>query len=206
MDTIRLISKEYGDTPLVESYRTLRSNLQYRCNTENRKLLCVTSATTGEGVSEVAVNLAISLSKINDKVLLIDCNLRNPVQHILFDVKNQGLTNHVVMDEDLTIHRNVMPHLDLISSGTAVESPSEVVDSHRLSTVFEYIHDEYNVIVVDTPSVLSVTDALVIAEKGDGVLFVVKGHYVQPDDMALAKQRLDQIGVPIIGSVFIDME
>ena len=53
MDTIRLISNEYGDTPLVESYRTLRSNLQYRCNAENRKLLCVTSATTGEGVSEV---------------------------------------------------------------------------------------------------------------------------------------------------------
>ena len=150
--------------------------------------------------------LAISLSKNNDKVLLIDCNLRNPVQHILFDVKNQGLTNHVVMDEDLTIHRNVMPHLDLISSGTAVASPSEVVDSHRLSTVFEYIRDEYDVIVVDTPSVLSVTDALVIAEKGDGVLFVVKGHYVQPNDIALAKQRLDQIGVPIIGSVFIDME
>ena len=65
MDTIRLISNEYGDTPLVESYRTLRSNLQYRCNAENRKILCVTSATTGEGVSEVAANLAISLSKNN---------------------------------------------------------------------------------------------------------------------------------------------
>ena len=141
MDTIRLISNEYGDTPFVESYRTLRSNLQYRCNAENRKMLCVTSATTGEGVSEVAV-----------------------------------------------------------------ESPSEVVDSHRLSTVFEYIRDEYDVIIVDTPSVLSVTDALVIAEKADGVLLVVKGDYVQPDDMALAKQRLEQIGVPIIGSVFIDME
>ena len=183
MDTIRLISNEYGDTPLVESYRTLRSNLQYRCNAENRKMLCVTSATTGEGVSEVAANLAISLSKNNDKVLLIDGNLRNPVQHVVFDVKNQGLTNHIIMD-----------------------SPSEVVDSHRLSTVFEYIRDEYDVIIVDTPSVLSVTDALVIAEKADGVLLVVKGDYVQPDDMALAKQRLEQIGVPIIGSVFIDME
>ena len=138
------------------------------------KMLCVTSATTGEGVSEVAANLAISLSKNNDKVLLIDGNLRNPVQHVVFDVKNQGLTNHIIMDEDLTIHRHVMPHLDLITSGIAVESPSEVVDSHRLSTVFEYIRDEYDVIIVDTPSVLSVTDALVIAEKADGVLLVVK--------------------------------
>ena len=130
-------------------------------------------------------------------MLLIDGNLRNPVQHVVFDVKNQGLTNHIIMDEDLTIHRHVMPHLDLITSGIAVESPSEVVDSHRLSTVFEYIRDEYDVIIVDTPSVLSVTDALVIAEKADGVLLVVKGDYVQPDDMALAKQRLEQIGVPI---------
>ena len=139
-------------------------------------------------------------------MLLIDGNLRNPVQHVVFDVKNQGLTNHIIMDEDLTIHRHVMPHLDIITSGTKVESPSEVVDSQRLSTVFGYIRDEYDVIIVDTPSVLSVTDALVIAEKADGVLFVVKGDYVQPDDMALAKQRLEQIGVPIIGSVFIDME
>ena len=167
---------------------------------------CVLHLLQPEGVSEVAANLAISLSKNNDKVLLIDGNLRNPVQHVVFDVKNQGLTNHIIMDEDLTIHRHVMPHLDLITSGTKVESPSEVVDSQRLSTVFGYIRDEYDVIIVDTPSVLSVTDALVIAEKADGVLFVVKGDYVQPDDMALAKQRLEQIGVPIIGSVFIDME
>ena len=203
---IRLISNERGDTPLVEAYRTLRSNLQYVCNQHKYKIICITAATSGEGTSEVAANTALALSKNNNKVLLVDGNLRNPVQHVAFNVQNKGLTNAVIMDEDLTIHRHVMPHLDLITSGIAVESPSEVVDSHRLSTVFEYIRDEYDVIIVDTPSVLSVTDALVIAEKADGVLLVVKGDYVQPDDMALAKQRLEQIGVPIIGSVFIDME
>ena len=203
---IRLISNERGDTPLVEAYRTLRSNLQYVCNQHKCKIICITAATSGEGTSEVAANTALALSKNNNKVLLVDGNLRNPVQHVAFNVQNKGLTNAVIMDEDLTIHRHVMPHLDLITSGVAVESPSEVVDSHRLSTVFEYIRDEYDVIIVDTPSVLSVTDALVIAEKADGVLLVVKGDYVQPDDMALAKQRLEQIGVPIIGSVFIDME
>ena len=203
---IRLISNERGDTSLVEAYRTLRSNLQYVCNQHKSKIICITAATSGEGTSEVAANTAIALSKNNNKVLLVDGNLRNPVQHVAFNVQNKGLTNAVIMDEDLTIHRHVMPHLDLITSGIAVESPSEVVDSHRLSTVFEYIRDEYDVIIVDTPSVLSVTDALVIAEKADGVLLVVKGDYVQPDDMALAKQRLEQIGVPIIGSVFIDME
>ena len=203
---IRLISNERGDTPLVEAYRTLRSNLQYVCNQHKCKLICITAATSGEGTSEVAANTALALSKNNNKILLLDGNLRNPAQHIAFNLQNKGLTNAVMMDEDLTIHRHVIPHLDLITSGVAVESPSEVVDSHRLSTVFEYIRDEYDVIIVDTPSVLSVTDALVIAEKADGVLLVVKGDYVQPDDMALAKQRLEQIGVPIIGSVFIDIE
>ena len=203
---IRLISNERGDTPLVEAYRTLRSNLQYVCNQHKCKLICITAATSGEGTSEVAANTALALSKNNNKVLLVDGNLRNPAQHIAFNVQNKGLTNAVMMDEDLTIHRNVVPHLDVLTAGEVVEYPSDIVDSSKLSTVFEYIRDEYDVIIVDTPSVLSVTDALVIAEKADGVLLVVKGDYVQPDDMALAKQRLEQIGVPIIGSVFIDME
>ena len=91
MDTIRLISNEYGDTPLVESYRTLRSIYSIAVMQKIEKMLCVTSVTTGEGVSEVAANLAISLSKNNDKVLLIDGNLRNPVQHVVFDVKKSRI-------------------------------------------------------------------------------------------------------------------
>ena len=204
MDTIRLISKEYGDTPLVESYRTLRSNLQYRCNAENRKILCVTSATTGEGVSEVAANLAISLSKNNDKVLLIDGNLRNPVQHVVFDVKNQGLTNHIIMDEDLTIHRNVVPHLDVLTAGEVVEYPSDIVDSSKLPTIFEYVRDEYDVVIIDTPPVLDVTDAVVLAEKSDGVMLVVKNEVTSPKDLIEAKKRLTQVGIPLLGSIVID--
>ena len=204
MDTIRLISNEYGDTPLVESYRTLRSNLQYRCNAENRKILCVTSATTGEGVSEVAANLAISLSKNNDKVLLIDGNLRNPVQHVVFDVKNQGLTNHIIMDEDLTIHRNVVPHLDVLTVGEVVEYPSDIVDSSKLPAIFEYVRDEYDVVIIDTPPVLSVTDAVVLAEKSDGVVLVVKNEVASPKDLIEAKKRISQVGIPLLGSIVID--
>ena len=204
MDTIRLISNEYGDTPLVESYRTLRSNLQYRCNAENRKILCVTSATTGEGVSEVAANLAISLSKNNDKVLLIDGNLRNPVQHVVFDVKNQGLTNHIIMDEDLTIHRNVVPHLDVLTAGEVVEYPSDIVDSSKLPAIFEYVRDEYDVVIIDTPPVMSVTDAVVLAEKSDGVILVVKNEVASPKDLIEAKKRLSQVGISLLGSMVID--
>ena len=180
---IRLISNERGDTPLVEAYRTLRSNLQYVCNQYKCKLICITAATSGEGTSEVAANTALALSKNNNKVLLVDGNLRNPTQHIAFNVQNKGLTNAVVMDEDLTIHRNVVPHLDVLTAGEV---------------------DEYDVVIIDTPPVLSVTDAVVLAEKSDGVVLVVKNEVASPKDLIEAKNRLSQVGISLLGSIVID--
>ena len=187
---IRLISNERGDTPLVEAYRTLRSNLQYVCNQQKSKIICITAATSGEGTSEVAANTAIALSKNNNKVLLVDGNLRNPVQHVAFNVQNKGLTNAVIMDEDLTIHRNIVPHLDVLTAGEIVEHPSDVVDSSKLSTIWDYIRDEYDVVIIDTPPVLDVTDAIVLAEKSDGVMLVVKNEVASPKDLIEAKNEL----------------
>lgn len=201
---IRLISNERGDTSLVEAYRTLRSNLQYVCNQHKSKIICITAATSGEGTSEVASNTAIALSKNNNKVLLVDGNLRNPVQHVAFNVQNKGLTNAVIMDEDLTIHRNIVPHLDVLTAGEIVEHPSEVVDSSKLSTIWEYIRDEYDVVIIDTPPVLDVTDAIVLAEKSDGVMLVVKNEVTSPKDLIEAKKRLTQVGIPLLGSIVID--
>ena len=201
---IRLISNERGDTPLVEAYRTLRSNLQYVCNQYKCKLICITAATSGEGTSEVAANTALALSKNNNKVLLVDGNLRNPTQHIAFNVQNKGLTNAVVMDEDLTIHRNVVPHLDVLTAGEVVEYPSDIVDSSKLPAIFEYVRDEYDVIIIDTPPVLSVTDAVVLAEKSDGVVLVVKNEVASPKDLIEANKRLSQVGIPLLGSIVID--
>ena len=201
---IRLISNERGDTPLVEAYRTLRSNLQYVCNQHKCKLICITAATSGEGTSEVAANTALALSKNNNKVLLVDGNLRNPILHIAFNVQNKGLTNAVMMDEDLTIHRNVVPHLDVLTAGEVVEYPSDIVDSSKLPTILEYVRDEYDVIIIDTPPVLSVTDAVVLAEKSDGVVLVVKNEVVSPKDLIEAKKRLSQAGIFLLGSIVID--
>ena len=185
---IRLISNERGDTPLVEAYRTLRSNLQYVCNQHKCKIICITAATSGEGTSEVAANTAIALSKNKNKVILVDGNLRTPIQHL----------------EDLTIHRNIVPHLDVLTAGEVVSHPSEVVDSSKLSTIWDYIRDEYDVVIIDTPPVLDVTDAVVLAEKSDGVMLVVKNEIVSPKDLTEAKKRLTQVGIPLLGSIVID--
>ena len=148
--------------------------------------------------------LFIYLSKNNNKVLLVDGNLRNPTQHIAFNVQNKGLTNAVMMDEDLTIHRNVVPHLDVLTAGEVVEYPSDIVDSSKLPTILEYVRDEYDVIIIDTPPVLSVTDAVVLAEKSDGVILVVKNEVASPKDLIEAKKRLSQVGISLLGSMVID--
>ena len=188
---IRLISNERGDTPLVEAYRTLRSNLQYVCNQHKCKIICITAATSGEGTSEVAANTALALSKNNNKVLLVDGNLRNPVQHVAFNVQNKGL--------------NIVPHLDVLTAGEVVTHPSEVVDSSKLSTIWDYIRDEYDVVIIDTPPVLDVTDAIVLAEKSDGVMLVVKNEVAGPKDLIEAKKRLTQVGITLLGSIVIDV-
>ena len=108
------------------------------------------------------------------------------------------------MDEDLTIHRNIVPHLDVLTAGEIVEHPSDVVDSSKLSTIWDYIRDEYDVVIIDTPPVLDVTDAIVLAEKSDGVMLVVKNEVASPKDLIEAKKRLTQVGIPLLGSIVID--
>nr|WP_252893818.1 hypothetical protein [Veillonella denticariosi] len=89
--------------------------------------------------------------------------------------------------------------------GDPVERPSDVVDSSKLPTILNYVRDEYDVIIVDTPPVLAVTDAVVLAEKSDGVIIVARnGGGVSPDDLKEAKKRLTQVGVPLLGSIVID--
>ena len=104
----------------------------------------------------------------------------------------------------MTIHRNVVPHLDVLTAGEVVEYPSDIVDSSKLPTIFEYVRDEYDVVIIDTPPVLSVTDAVVLAEKSDGVILVVKNEVASPKDLIEAKKRLSQVGIPLLGSIAID--
>ena len=92
----------------------------------------------------------------------------------------------------------------MLTAGEVVEYPSDIVDSSKLPTILEYVRDEYDVIIIDTPPVLSVTDAVVLAEKSDGVILVVKNEVASPKDLIEAKKRLSQVGIPLLGSIVID--
>ena len=96
------------------------------------------------------------------------------------------------------------PDITELEINEVVEYPSDIVDSSKLPTILEYVRDEYDVVIIDTPPVLSVTDAVVLAEKSDGVILVVKNEVASPKDLIEAKKRLSQVGIPLLGSIVID--
>ena len=119
---------------IVEAYKSARSNIMFSLSAEDQKAFAVTSHSKGEGKSTVSSNLAISFSKMERKVLLLDCDLRRPNVHNLFKLDNQiGLSNVIgkMAEFEDVVHREVLPHLDVLTSGTIPPNPSELICSPR---------------------------------------------------------------------------
>ena len=119
---------------IVESYKSARSNIMFSLSAEDQKVFAVTSYSKGEGKSTVSANLAISFSKMERRVLLIDCDLRRPNVHNIFKLENNiGLSNVIgkMAEFDDAVQRNVLPCLDMLPSGTIPPNPSELVCSPR---------------------------------------------------------------------------
>ena len=138
---------------IVESYKLARTNIMFSLSAYDKKVFAVTSHSKGEGKSTVSANVAISFSKLEKRVLLVDCDLRRPNVHNIFNVDNKtGLSNiigNMVTFED-TVHRNVLPNLDAISSGTIPPNPSELLCSPRFVNMIKRLTDEYDYIILDT--------------------------------------------------------
>ena len=167
------------DFQLVESYKALRTNLMFslpvRENTHCRKIL-FTSAGPGEGKTTTTVNLAISLSETETKVLLIDADLRKPTVHRYFNLESRvGLSNLLSgMNTREECVQNIpdMPNLSVIPSGILPPNPSELLSSSAMNNLLAEFENVYDYIIIDTPPVNVVTDALALVNRVDGVAFV----------------------------------
>ncbi|MBQ1686912.1 MAG: CpsD/CapB family tyrosine-protein kinase, partial [Ruminococcus sp.] len=119
---------------IVESYKSARTNIMFSLSGDDDKMFAVTSYSKGDGKSTVSSNLAISFSKMEKRVLLIDCDLRRPNLHNIFRIDNQlGLSNIIgkMGEFDDIVHKNVLPNLDILPSGTIPPNPSELLCSNR---------------------------------------------------------------------------
>lgn len=195
-----------------EAYKTLRTNVSFSLTgDEHSKVILVTSSQQSEGKSITAVNLAISYAQTDQKVIILDCDLRRPKLSRLMQVfASAGLSNLLMNAslKDVAIVHTEIPNLDMISAGDIPPNPSELLGSPRMLRLLEELKEEYDIIVLDTPPVNMVIDAVVLAPNTDGALFVVRANQSERGSVIHAVEQLEYANAKILGFALngVDLE
>lgn len=186
-----------------ESYKTLRTNIQYSSFDKEYKTIVVTSSVPGEGKTNTVGNLALAFSQGEKKVLLIDCDLRKPALHKRFKVSNSmGLSDVLIGKETLdnvVYRRN--GNLDILTSGKIPPNPSEMLGSKAMSEFLKEASIYYDTIILDAPPVLAVSDAQILSTKVDGTIVVVKAEKTRKEEVQNSINQLRKVNATIIGTV-----
>lgn len=202
--TRQLIAWLRTKAPESEAYRTLRTNIQFSSVDKPVRTLLVTSSSPGEGKSTTTANLAVVLAQTNQKVIVVDTDLRRPVLHRVFSVPNNtGLTTALLAGEAWTIEEHLQPteieNLKLLPSGPIPPNPSELLGSQRMGHLIQALANEADIVIFDSPPVLAVTDAAVMARQVDGVLIVTDAGRTKEGALANATGELQKTGANVLG-------
>lgn len=189
-----------GHYPQLESFRRLRTNI-LASGSPDTQVVLLTSAKRGEGKSTVSSNLAVTIAQSGREVVVVDCDLRLPTVHKLFDLPNKrGLTNilagEVTIDE--SIQYSAFPRLQIITSGPLPPNPTELLGSQRMLDLIDQLRETFDFIILDTPALLSVADAAVLAPAVDNVILVVAQGVTQRGDVQAVRQQLSNVRVKSI--------
>lgn len=205
---MNLITRENPKSPVSEAFRTIRTNIQFSSINNSLKTIVFASTTPDEGKSTVVANLALVMAQAGQKVVVLDCDFRNPTQHKLFKLQNKGLSNCVATGKDVfeIIQNSGTPGLDIITSGPVAPNPSEILASSRMKEVLEELKEKYDYVLIDTPPVLPVTDAAVLASRVDGVILITAWNKIDPAMAKESKARLDKAGAKMLGVLFNKVE
>ncbi|MGN8646352.1 CpsD/CapB family tyrosine-protein kinase [Gracilibacillus sp. HCP3S3_G5_1] len=204
-----LITKMNPRSPISEQYKTIRTNLQFSSVDGELKTMLVTSSGPSEGKSSTTANLAIVFAQQGKKVLLIDADMRKPTLHYTFRVDNRkGLSSVLVGEAELhdSITNSDIAGLDLLSCGPIPPNPSELLGSKAMENLISNASDEYDLVLFDTPPVLAVTDAQILANICDGAVMVVRSNQTEYDAATKAKELLEVGNAKLLGVVLNDRE
>ncbi len=185
---------------LQESYRALRTNVQFLA--EGKRVIEITSPDPAQGKSTVVANLGTALAQIGVETVIVDADLRRPTQHKVFGVDNStGLSTMLsVRHADIEVKPSGFPNLSVIPSGPLPPDPTEMLHV-RFASLMQRLHELDALILVDTPPVLPVSDARLIAPHCDGVLLVVAAGIVKPVSLESALERLEIVRANIMGII-----
>lgn len=200
-----IISYSQPKSVIAEEFRAIRTNIQYSNLDKKIKTIVVTSTKKDEGKTTITTNLAVNFSKIeNKKVLIIDCDLRNPSIHKEFGISNSnGLTDLLLEEKDLSnyIKETEINNLHVLTAGAIPPNPSEMLSSNRMKVFMETVREEYDYVFIDTPPVGMVTDAGVLSAFLDGTILVVKSESVDIKDLQETKKKLVSVNANILGVI-----
>jgi capsular exopolysaccharide synthesis family protein len=191
-------------TPIAESYRHLGANVLRLQMDKQVRCIILTSANPGEGKTTTVCNLAISLAQSEKKVLLVNADLRSPMVHHLFGLKNvKGLASLLSGTATFqeVLQRQVLENLDIIASRELPRNPSAILGSKKMKDFIGLIKEKYDIVLFDTPPLLAVTDATVLATETDGVLIVASAGTTKATDLKSVAEFLLNIGVNMLGVV-----
>ena len=199
-----IISYNDPKSVISEQYREIRTNIEYSNVDQNTKTILVTSSDKNEGKTTTVSNLAVSFANLNKKVLLIDCDLRNPSIHKMFRLNNiYGLTDILAKDRavDKCIQKTELENLYVLTAGSTPPNPAEILSSEKMKNLIEDLKNIYDYIFIDTPPIGLVTDAGVLSSFIDGVVLVVKSESVEKKYLEETKKKLDAVDARILGAI-----
>lgn len=187
-----------------EAFRTLRTNLHFTSPDRDLRSILNTSSGPSEGKSTVMANLAVAFSQSGQRTLLIDCDLRKPTVHKIFGMHSApGLTSYLVgeVELDKIIRDTGIPNLSVIPSGPVPPNPAELVGSKMMKEFVDWAKKEYDMVLVDAPPIVAVTDAAILSTLVDGVLLTVASGDVHKELAQHAKSLLEKANANILGVV-----
>jgi polysaccharide biosynthesis transport protein len=193
------------NSPAAESYRSLRTSLQFARQEQQLRSVVVTSPGPSEGKTATLANLGVVFAQAGERVVLVSCDLRKPRIGAFFGLDEEAGLTGVLLDQR-TLEETVLPvpgfdRLSLLPAGPVPPNPAELLDSARARDIFQRLRDQYDLVLIDSPPVLPVTDAAILSRHADATLMLAAAGQTRQSDLHRAVEKLDQVGVTILGTV-----
>lgn len=200
----KLITFSSSDSMTSDQFRMIRTNIKFLPGEKDNKVFLITSPSNKEGKSTTVANLAVSMAQQNEKILLIDANLKNPAIHHIFDIPSQIGLSDILMNKkrfDEVVYSTGIGELDILVSGTTLSNPAELLGSETMTYLLNLVTRIYSIILIDAPSILKTTETHILANQCDGVILVLRRGKTKLDKVIEARRTLELAHGNLVGSI-----
>jgi tyrosine-protein kinase Etk/Wzc len=205
--TARLVVMKKPKSSVAEAFRGLRTAIHFSSLRRDSKVIMITSSFPGEGKTTIAANLALTFAQAGNRVIMVDCDLRRPSLNTIFGhSRTPGITEVLAGDTRLAdaLHVTDLPNISLLSAGTIPPNPAELLCSDSMRDLLKGLRDSYDMVIIDAPPVIPVTDAPLLTAFTDMVVVVVESGRIPLKAAQRMKELLQSVQAPIAGFILND--